>query len=63
MKSQFLEGARPYLKQLVAQLQQTFPYVSVLGTDVTSRRIAVNRATFSISDGNLSECGFVVKMH
>lgn len=63
MKSQFLEGARPYLKQLVAQLQQTFPYVSVLGTDVTSRRIAVNRATSSISDGNLSECGFVVKMH
>ena len=61
--SSFLNEKRDYLKELVSCLKKHFSYVSVLGTDVKSKRIVVNRNTSSVGEDSLSECGFVVKMH
>lgn len=61
--SAFLDSARPYLKELLGILQKSYPYVSILGTDVREKQIMVDRTTSSIRDGNLTECGFVVKLH
>lgn len=61
--SEFLDGKREYLKELVSELSGKFEYVSVLGSDVKHKNVSCNRAVSSIQEGNLSECGFVVKMH
>ena len=61
--SQFLNGKRQQCKALVAELQKTFSYVSILGSDVKSIGYMVNAKSSNISEGNLSECGFVIKMH
>lgn len=61
--STFLDGKREYLKALVAALKKHFAYVSVLGTDVRSKRLSVTRSSSSVAEDSLSECGFVVKMH
>ena len=61
--SGFLDSKREELRELVSALSDRFEYVSILGSDVKSTAISVNRRTSSISEGNLSECGFVIKMH
>lgn len=61
--SEFLNGKRSYLKQLVAELGKSFKYVSVLGTDVKSKVVGVDKNVSRIQESKLSECGFVVKMH
>lgn len=61
--SKFLSLRRDDCKELVSELSKTFAYVSVLGSHVTSSRIAADRRSSSISEGGLSECGFVIKMH
>jgi len=62
--STFLNDSRPFLKALVKELKKDFDYVGILGTDVRAKRVSVNSANTSISDGNsLDECGFVIKLH
>lgn len=61
--STFLDGKRGYLRSLVRRLRSSFAYAGVLGTDVHSRRINVNLRSSSIGEDNLTECGFVVKLH
>ncbi len=61
--SNFLNARRQDCKDLVAALSKRFSYVSILGSDVRSTAVRVNRTTSAISDGNLSECGFVITMH
>ena len=61
--SEFLEQRREDCRQLVAVLGRTFPYVSILGSDVRSSRILANRTMTDIGEGGNSECGFVLKMH
>jgi len=61
--SEFLNTRRQDCKDLIAALSGSFPYVSILGADVRSTSVRVNRATAAISDGNQTECGFVVTMH
>lgn len=60
--SKFLDSRRAPAKALVAQLKQSFTYVSVLGADVKEKRIQVDRNSSAISDGPDTGCGFVVKM-
>ena len=60
--SEFLNSRRAAAKALIAALQQDFAYVSVLGVDVKSKTIRADRNTSGISNGNDTECGFVVKM-
>ena len=61
--SKFLDSKRPECKALVHELRKTFAYVSVLGVDVKTTGIRVDRNTSSIGPGADTECGFVVKMH
>ena len=61
--SSFLNSKREDCRALVAALGERFEYVSILGSDVKSTAVSVNRRSSSIGEGNLSECGFVIKMH
>ena len=61
--SKFLDAKRQDCKALVAELRKTFAYVSVLGVDIKTTGIRVDRNTSSIGPGADTECGFVVKMH
>mgnify|MGYP003544108995 CR=1 FL=1 len=60
---QFLSSRRSDCKALAAELKKTFTYVSVLGVDVKTSAIRVDKNTSSIGPGRDTECGFVVKMH
>ena len=61
--SSFLNSRREACRALVAELGKSFSYVGVLGSDVKSSAIRVNRNTSDIGEGGAAECGFVVKMH
>lgn len=61
--SQYLESKRNDCKELIRELAKSYAYVSILGSDVSSFSISANRSTSGINEGNLSECGFVVKLH
>ncbi len=60
--SAYLDGKRVACRALVEALGKTFPYVSVLGTDVKETAYRVDRRSSSIRDGE-GECGFVVRLH
>ena len=60
--SEFLNSRRSDAKALVAELKKHYSYVSVLGVDLKSRSIRVDRNTSNIGNGMNTECGFVVKM-
>ena len=61
--SPFLEAKKPWLKKLVARLNQSFTYASVLGTDVSGKRYYVSNKVTSISDSRWGERGFVVRVY
>ena len=61
--SEFLNSKRDDCKGLVEVLGKHFKYVSILGSDIRSTAISVNKVSSNIGEGNLSECGFVIKMH
>ncbi len=61
--SEFLDAKRGACRALVAELQKTFRYVSILGSDVRSVAVNADRRSTNIGEGSLSECGFVIKMH
>ena len=61
--SKFLDSKRQDCKALVSELRKTFAYVSVLGVDIKTTGIRVDRNTSNIGPGQDTECGFVVKMH
>lgn len=61
--SKFLNSRRDRAKLLVKILNGQFDYVSVLGADNTSTAIRVDTNTGNISNGQDTECGFVVKLN
>ena len=61
--SKFLDAKRQDCRELVAELGKSFAYVSILGTDVHTKRVMVNRSNAAVSEGMGAECGFVIKMH
>ncbi len=61
--SKFLDSKRGECKALVSALRKHFKYVSILGSDISSVAINADRRSSNIGEGNLSECGFVIKMH
>ena len=60
--SDFLNSRRTEAKALVDQLRKHFDYVSVLGVDIRSKTVRVDRNTSNILPGHDTECGFVIKM-
>ncbi len=61
--SEFLNSKREACHELAAELRKNFNYVSILGSDVRSVVINADKRSSNIGEGNLSECGFVIKMH
>ena len=61
--SEFLESRRANAKALVEALGQHFAYVSVLGADIKTRSVRVDRNISHIGNGYDTECGFAVKLH
>lgn len=61
--SEFLNSKRADCHELIAILSEKYKYVSILGSDIKSRAFSVNKRSSNIGEGNLSECGFVIKMH
>ena len=61
--SKYLDAKRADCKALVAQLKKHFAYVSILGVEIKTTGIRVDRSTSNIGPGQDTECGFVVKMH
>ena len=61
--SVFLNSRRARAKDLVKILKEEFDFVSVLGVDTKSKSIRVDSNTSSLSNGNDTECGFVVKLN
>ncbi len=61
--SEFLNSRRDDCKALIDELSKSFAYVTILGSDVKSTVIGANKNMSDISEGSLSECGFVIKMH
>ena len=61
--SKFLNSRRAACRALVERLGEHFCYVSILGSDVRSTAVNVDRRSSNLGEGRLSECGFVVKMH
>ncbi len=61
--SEFLNSRRADCKALVAELSKSFSYVAILASDVKSTSVRANKMMSDISEGNISECGFVIKMH
>ena len=63
MQSEFLNSKRNDCKELVCELSKHFGYVSILGSHITSAAIAADKRRSVMGEGNLSECGFVIRMH
>ena len=61
--SEFLNSRRNSMKALAAELQKSYDFVSVLGSDVRAKAIRVNKNTSTIGPGRDNDCGFVVKMY
>jgi len=58
----FLSSREESCKRLVELLGRRFEYVSVLGCDVTTKNVVVNRRTSRVDADTDSDRGFVVKM-
>ena len=63
MHSKFLESKKDLAIKLVKELQKSFKYASVLGTDVDNKVYRVDTKNKDISDSMSSERGFVVKVN
>ena len=61
--SEFLNSRREDCKALVRELSKSFSYVAILGSDVKSTAIYANRMMSNISEGSMTERGFVIKLH
>lgn len=61
--SAFLKGSKPAVKELIENLKEDFPYVSVLGTDTFGTSYRVQRTGSSIGDAFWNERGFVVRVY
>ena len=61
--SEFLNSRREACRALVSELGKSYAYVGILGSDVKSTAVRVNRAVSDIGEGGAAECGFVVKLN
>ncbi len=61
--SPYIQAVRPLLKKLLAELEKSYTYASILAADSKEKSYSVNRRLSSISgSGMMSARGFVVKV-
>lgn len=63
MFSKYLESKHDLCKELVKRLESRFPYVSILGKQISGDSIRVSTFVTSIGDTMEKQCGFVVKAY
>ena len=63
MFSDYLTSRKDACRELVNKLGESFAYVAILGADVKSKSVRVNKQSSDISEGAGNECGFVIKLH
>ncbi len=61
--SEFIESRREDCRELIRVLGQHFSWVGILASDVRSTSVFANKMMSNISEGSMSECGFVIKLH
>ena len=61
--SEFLKKSKPYLKELINELDKDFKYVSVLATDSKGKEYLVSNSEIHIDKGMVTERGFVVRVY
>lgn len=61
--STYLKEKKPLIKRLITKLQKTYPYISVLGTDVKGINYRVDSLSAFVEPSSLNECGFVIKVY
>ena len=62
MLNKFLKSRIPYAKKLIKDLNKEYEYVSILGSYVKNKMIAVTTHVNSIDEME-SDCGFVIKLY
>ena len=61
--SEYLREAKPFLKELVAELNRIYPYASVLGQDCVGKTFRVSRSGMSASESEMfTTHGFTVRV-
>ncbi len=63
MYSTYLQSRHDLCKELVQRLQKRYSYASVLGKQVTGKRVTVTTSSTSVSDTREKQCGFVAKIY
>lgn len=63
MYSTYLSSKQTLLKTLVKDLLKKYPYVSVLGKQITGCHLSVSTTGTSLGDTMEGQCGFVVKIY
>ena len=63
MFSKYLESKHDLCKELVKRLESKFPYVSILGKQISGDSVRVSTFVTSIGDTMEKQCGFVVKAY
>lgn len=61
--SSYLTTSMPLLEELIAKLTKKFPYCSILGCDSKGKNYRVSSKTTNITDNDIMERGFVVRVH
>lgn len=62
MLNKYLKSSIPAAKNLVKELRKNYDYVSILGSEVLTKRILVGTANTSLDEVE-TECGFVIKVY
>ncbi len=63
MFSTYLQSRHELCKELVKRLNKRYEYASVLGKQVTGKRVMVTTSYTNVSDTMEKQCGFVVKVY
>lgn len=61
--SSYLKKKKTIVKKLVSKLNEQYPFVSVLATDVKGKSYSVDRRSISIRPSSITECGFVCRVY
>jgi len=60
--SSYLRSKKKIIQKLIDELGIQYPYVSVLGTDVTGTSISLDKSATNVVPSGLTESGFVIKV-
>lgn len=60
--SSYLKSKKKIIKQMIDDLGLRYPYISVLGTDVSGQIIATDKSVTTVAPSGITESGFVIKV-